>query len=448
MYNRNKNKKYSMRFKSYTDINNYNNFLLELDKKQLKHNNYDKINQSNDSLKKQNIDECLKMFTNNFIINNVGDSNITGLTYRDTMLTSFEKCVDPNLYEQDLIHRDCVKKHKGETIKKSEPKNKVNINVEINNISDLLSLIEIYPEDKNIEYNINMDALHRIKEPLTELNNMIGMKNLKENIVDQIIFYIQNLHTLKSNIKGNDFMHTVIYGHPGTGKTEIAKIIGSIFSKMDVLSKGTFKKVTRADLIAGYLGQTALKTRDVVKECLGGVLFIDEAYALGNEEKRDSFSKECIDTLCESLSEHKDDLMVIIAGYETDLNTCFFNYNQGLKSRFTWRFKTDEYNAEDLYNIFLKKVKDNGWNLSENSEIDVNWFKKNKEVFKFYGRDIETLFAKTKIAHSRRVFCLDSSTKKYLTNKDLEKGLEIYLKNEDINQKENKLNKIITSMYV
>jgi SpoVK/Ycf46/Vps4 family AAA+-type ATPase len=421
--------------------------LLELDKKQLKRNDIVDKKQDNVSLKKQDIDETLKMFTNNFIINNLGDSNVTGLTYRDTVLTSFEKCIDPNLYEEELIHRDFIKKHKGETIK-NEPKNKVNINVEINNISDLLLLIETYPLDKNTEYNINMDALHQIKEPLTELNNMIGMKNLKENIVDQIIFYIQNLHTLKSDIKGNDFMHTVIYGHPGTGKTEIAKIIGSIFSKMGVLSKGTFKKVTRADLIAGYLGQTALKTRDVVKECLGGVLFIDEAYALGNEEKRDSFSKECIDTLCESLSEHKDDLMVIIAGYETDLNTCFFNYNQGLKSRFTWRFKTDEYNAEDLYNIFLKKVKDNGWNLSENSEIDVNWFKKNKEVFKFYGRDIETLFAKTKIAHSRRVFCLDPSTKKYLTNKDLEKGLEIYLKNEDINQKENKLNKIITSMYI
>jgi len=293
-----------------------------------------------------------------------------------------------------------------------------------------------------------MDALHKIKKPLTELNNMIGMKNLKENIVDQIIFYIQNLHTLKSDIKGNDFMHTVIYGPPGTGKTEIAKIIGSIFSKMGVLTKGTFKKVTRADLIAGYLGQTALKTREVVKECLGGVLFIDEAYALGNEEKRDSFSKECIDTLCEALSDHKDNLMVIIAGYETDLNSCFFNYNQGLNSRFTWRFRTDEYNAEDLYRIFLKKVNDGGWFLSEKSEIDVKWFEKYKKHFKFYGRDIETLFAKTKITHSRRVFCLDDSVKKYITIKDLDKGLEIYLKNEDSKEKEReKLNKIISSMY-
>jgi SpoVK/Ycf46/Vps4 family AAA+-type ATPase len=277
---------------------------------------------------------------------------------------------------------------------------------------------------------------------------MIGMKDLKENIIDQIIFYIQNLHTLKTEIKGNDFMHTVIYGPPGTGKTEIAKIIGAIFSKMGVLTKGTFKKVTRSDLIAGYLGQTSLKTRDVINECLGGVLFIDEAYSLGNEEKKDSFSKECIDTLCEALSDHKDNLMVIIAGYEKDLNNCFFNYNQGLSSRFTWRFKTDEYTSEDLYKIFLKKVYDGGWSFADKS-IDVKWFEKNKQHFKFYGRDIETLFAKTKISHSRRVFCLEPSVKKLLTIKDIDKGLEIYLKNEDSKHKEkDTFNTMISSMYI
>jgi ATP-dependent 26S proteasome regulatory subunit len=420
MYNRNKNTNIR-RFKSYTDINNYNNFLLELDKKQFKDKiqHFDNVNQCN---------ETLKHISKSFI--NITSSKAKTPKY------------DPNLYDPNL----------NDTIINDTniEKKKVNISIEINDINDLLLLIEKYHLDKDIEYNINMNALHKIKQPLTELNNMIGMKNLKENIVDQIIFYIQNLHTLKSDIKGNDFMHTVIYGSPGTGKTEIAKIIGSIFSKLGVLSKGTFKKVTRADLIAGYLGQTALKTRDVIKECLGGVLFIDEAYALGNEEKRDSFSKECIDTLCESLSDHKDDLMVIIAGYESDLNSCFFNYNQGLKSRFTWRFKTDDYSSEDLYNIFIKKINDGGWYLSENSEIDVKWFKQHYKIFKFYGRDIETLFAKTKIAHSRRVFCLQTSLKKYLTIKDLDEGLKVYLKNEDLNEKEceKKMNKIITSMYV
>jgi SpoVK/Ycf46/Vps4 family AAA+-type ATPase len=285
------------------------------------------------------------------------------------------------------------------------------------------------------------------------------MKNLKENIVDQILFYIQNLHKQPDNkTKTNsDFMHTVIYGPPGTGKTEIAKIMGQIFAKIGILKKGTFKKVTRSDLIAGYLGQTAIKTTDVIKECLGGVLFIDEAYSLGSPEKRDTFSKECIDTLCEALSDHKDNLMVIVAGYEHELNECFFNSNQGLNSRFTWRFKTDEYSAEDLYQIFLKKVKQAGWDLLENTDINTNkntsitvkWFEKHKSSFVFYGRDIETLFAKIKIAHSRRVFCLDEEFKKKITIKDMDKGLEIFLKNDNNdNTKKNNMRKVISSMYI
>ena len=206
-------------------------------------------------------------------------------------------------------------------------KTKVNIAAEIECLDDILKLIKDYPLKIDIEYNINMAAIHNIKEPLLELKNMIGMKKLKNSIVDQILYFIQEFHKLSKS--SNDFMHTVIYGPPGTGKTETAKIIGKIFSKLGILSKNYFKKVTRADLIAGYLGQTALKTRDVIKESIGGVLFIDEAYALGNPEKRDSFAKECIDTLCEGLSDHKNDLMVIIAGYEDELKNCFFSYKQG-----------------------------------------------------------------------------------------------------------------------
>jgi SpoVK/Ycf46/Vps4 family AAA+-type ATPase len=275
-----------------------------------------------------------------------------------------------------------------------------------------------------------MKALHNIKEPLKELNDMIGMSDLKNNIVDQILYFTQELHKNKNT--SGDFMHTVIYGPPGTGKTEIAKMMGKIYSKLGILNNGTFKKVTRSDLIAGYLGQTAIKTRDVIKESLGGVLFIDEAYALGNPEKKDSFSKECIDTLCEALSDNKDNLMVIIAGYEIELKECFFNYNQGLDSRFTWRFKTDNYTAEDLHKIFIKKVHDIGWELHEESKITSVFFKKNYDYLKFFGRDVETILAKTKIAHSKRVFCKPESEKKKITINDLEKGFELYLKNDDI----------------
>jgi SpoVK/Ycf46/Vps4 family AAA+-type ATPase len=461
MLNKKEKAKSKKNFRTYTDINQYNNFLIELDKKNKKINN---INFKSSSFKpnpkvseKTNINNFIKNVDYNFNNSNLENPNFTGMNIIDTLITAIESKLDPNLYEspnsedkkEKNYYGDCnVKIPKIFGRESNIKKNKVNINVQVNDIKDLISLIETYPDDIHTEYNINMSSLHKIKEPLIQLNNMIGMKMLKENIIDQILFYIQNLHTLKSlsDVKGNDFMHTVIYGPPGTGKTEIAKIIGSIFSKLGILTKGTFKKVTRADLIAGYLGQTSLKTRDVIKECLGGVLFIDEAYALGNEEKRDSFSKECIDTLCEALSDHKDNLMVIVAGYEEELNNCFFNYNQGLSSRFTWRFKTEEYNGEELYKIFLKKVTDSDW---ISNEINSEWFEKNKSHFKFYGRDIENLFAKTKIAHSRRVFCLEQSLKKILTINDIEKGLELYLKNEQSKDKEKeKLNKIMSSMYI
>ena len=322
-------------------------------------------------------------------------------------------------------------------------KKKVNIQVEIESIEDILKLMKEYPLKYDIEYNINMEAIHAIKEPLTELDNMIGMYTLKNSIVDQILYFIQDFHKV-SNSKNDDFMHTVIYGPPGTGKTETAKIMGKIFSKLGILSKQYFKKVTRADLIAGYLGQTALKTRDVIKDAIGGVLFIDEAYALGNTEKRDSFAKECLDTLCEGLSDNKDNLMVIIAGYEEELKKCFFSYNQGLDSRFTWRFKTDDYKFDDLFLIFKKKVNDIGWKLNEN--IRNNWFENKMDDFKFYGRDIETFLAKVKIAHGRRVFCLPIKEKLNINNRDLEKGYKIFLNNK--NEKKEDLSKqILNQMY-
>ena len=331
-------------------------------------------------------------------------------------------------------------------------KKKVNIDVEINGLSDLLDLIKKYPLSYEIEYNINMDAIHKIEAPLLELDKMIGMKKLKDSVVDQILYFIQDLHTIaKVGSVNEDFMHTVIYGPPGTGKTEIAKIMGKIFSKMGILKKGTFRKATRADLIAGYLGQTALKTKEVIKESLGGVLFIDEAYALGNPEKRDSFAKECIDTLCEALSDNKDKLMVIIAGYEKDLKDCFFNYNQGLESRFTWRFKTDDYTHKELKHIFIKKVKDAGWSFKKEDKIKDTWFEENMDYFKYYGRDMETLFSKTKIAHARRVFCKPKDEKTKLSMKDLKKGLELYLQNDEVKSRKengNGIKDIIESMYV
>lgn len=316
---------------------------------------------------------------------------------------------------------------------------KVDIDREINGLSDILQLIKDYPLKLDIKYNINMKALHDIKKPLENLNKMVGMQTLKDSIVDQIIFFAQDLH------KNNDFMHTVIYGPPGTGKTEIAKIMGEIFSSIGILKKNKFRKVTRSDLIAGYLGQTAIKTRDVINDCLGGVLFIDEAYALGNREKRDSFAKECIDTLCEALSDNKEQLMVIIAGYEEDLDKCFFAYNQGLNSRFPWRFHTNDYKAGELNLIFQKKVKEIGWSLK--NDIADEWFEDKMAYFKYFGRDIETLLAKIKIAHGRRVFCKAKSEKTILIEKDINRGFEMFIDNNEVKQRKG-LKNAIPHMYI
>ena len=424
-------------------MNNYDSFIHQLDKTNELLNN----NKNISNKKYENIDLLLKDISNTY--KNYEDI----FSKKQDSFFKKKQIINPNIFSLEFEQKYNNKYKKIHPDPDSEPDpdqnsikkiKQVNIELEIKDISDLLKVLELYPLNDSIIYNIDLSILHKIKEPLQDLNNMIGMKNLKINILDQILFYIQNLHSTSG-----DFLHTVIYGSPGTGKTEVAKIIGKIFSNLGILEKGTFKKVTRSDLVAGYLGQTAIKTRDVIKECLGGVLFIDEAYALGNPEKRDSFSKECIDTLCEALSDHKNEIMVIIAGYEKELEECFFNYNKGLDSRFPWRFKVDDYNYHDLYNIFIKKINDIGWKIDEKS-LNSDWFKKNKEYFPFYGRDIENLLAKTKIAHSRRIFGKLNIIKKYITLEDIEKGYEMYLQNECIIKlkNDNEIKKTISSMYI
>ena len=130
-------------------------------------------------------------------------------------------------------------------------------------------------------------------------------------------------------------------------------------------------------------------------------------------------------------------LMVIIAGYEEELNDCFFSYNPGLKSRFPWVFKTDKYSAEDLRNIFIKKVNDIEWKLD--TDISIEFFEKNMDAFPYFGRDMEILLLKTKIVHGRRVFCQSTEVKTILNLTDLEKGLELFKKH---NQIDNRLNPI------
>jgi SpoVK/Ycf46/Vps4 family AAA+-type ATPase len=436
-------------------MSKYNKFIQTLDKQnalQEKHTftNSTQTNKSNE-LNKQEMDNLIKNILIEYETYNIYDINIHATSssgsHSDDYLLNNKSRLE-NLYS-NIMYKYNLKTHVFN--KENElhlTKNNIVISDEINNINDLLNIINKYPYEHLHKYNINLKALHNIKIPLQKLNNMIGMQNLKNNILDQLLYFIQEFHVQPTNSNSSgDYMHTIIYGQPGTGKTEIAKILGSIYSNLGILTKGTFKKVTRSDLIAGYLGQTAIKTSNVIKEALGGVLFIDEAYALGNSEKQDSFSKECIDTLCEALSDNKDNLMVIVAGYEKELEQCFFHYNEGLNSRFVWRFKTDDYTYEDLYNIFLKMINDIEWSIDKtDKEITSQWFNKNKEHFLYYGRDIETFISKIKIAHSKRVFGKDINLKRKITKDDLDNGLKLYLQNKPTSN--NSLRKeILSGMY-
>lgn len=318
----------------------------------------------------------------------------------------------------------------------------ITIDTNINSISDLLDILNTYEYNETYRYNIDLKSLTKIKNELHEINNMIGMQRLKENILDQLLYFLQKLHIFSPG----DYKHTVLCGPPGTGKTEIAKLMGKMYSKLGLLKNDIFKKVTRTDLVAGYLGQTAIKTKDVFDSCVGGVLFIDEVYSLGKiQDNGDSYSQECVDTICELLSDHKNDIMVIIAGYKSEINNRFFSMNSGLKSRFIWNFDIDKYDYNELYNIFKKTVSDGKWFMCDS--IIPEWFKENYDNFENYGRDMEILFTYSKISYSRRVYGTMSSITRTIDITDIRKGLKTFIENK--NKENMKVRKdFLDSIYV
>lgn len=301
-----------------------------------------------------------------------------------------------------------------------ENKELVLIKNKITNLDDLIKLAKTY--DRTKRYTFDMKCLNRMVEPLEGLNKMIGMKLVKKNIVDHILFFLQKLDGGL-----NDMLHTVIQGPPGTGKTELGKILSKIYLAMGILKNDIFRVVKRADLIGKYLGHTAQKTQKVIDSCRGGVMFIDEAYSLGNSEGRDIYSKECLDTLNQNLTENKNNFLCIIAGYKDDLNNCFFNYNKGLSRRFSIKYTIEGYDPKELYQIFCKIVKENNWNID--TSVTDKFFEGKKENFPYFGGDMETLFFNCKIVHGRRIFGREANLKKNITLEDVKSGFELFIKN-------------------
>ena len=361
----------------YNDLLNKNLILLSTypigfynqlwnENNELKKNN-DSLNESNQILRKRNFEYKDKIDELNEIIN------------------------PPNKKQKVSIYQQ--KKFKKN--KKSFNDNEINrILLNIRSIKDIINLDNKWNQ---IRHNNILQKLYNIINPLKKLDNMIGLDSVKKSLFKKIIFFVRNPDY-------DDYLHTVISGPPGVGKTELSKIYADIFVKLGILKNDKFIEIKRDDLIAKYLGQTAHKTKKILDEALGGVLLLDEAYSLGNEEKRDSFSKEAIDMINQYLSEKKKEFMMIIAGYEDELDKCFFSFNPGLKRRFSSHYKIDKYSCDELIEIFKLKIKNSKYVLNI-SDKDINsFFKSNYNNFKYFGGDIEKIVSEIKYSQSFRTF--------------------------------------------
>ena len=316
-------------------------------------------------------------------------------------------------------------------------KDLVPINKEVKTLKDLIELGESYdPKDKK-KYVINLKALNNCIDSLKELDSMIGMENVKNMIIDLIFFRLQNFED-----DTKELWHLVIQGDPGCGKTEISKIIAKIYYGLGITKQNKFTQAKRSDLIGKYLGHTAKQTQEVFDNASGGVLFIDEAYSLGNPEGKDSFAKECIDTINLNLTENRE-TVVFIAGYKEQLEESFFSYNPGLNRRFKMRLTVDKYNANDLRRIFIKKIKENNWKIfndDEDKNLPIDFFEKNRESFKYNGGDMENLWHLTKIVHARRIFGKSNDLIKKINNEDLKAAFRLYEENEEFKNREDNKN--------
>ena len=279
-------------------------------------------------------------------------------------------------------------------------------------ITDLNSLINLTydlinkdPPPKRIKKKLpqKLYKLIDILEPLERLNNLIGLSKLKDQLLEQLLYFVQGNND-------NIMLHTVIEGPPGTGKTTVANLMSEIYSGIGILKKNKCNVIKREDLIGEFLGQTTIKTMETLEYCKNGVMLIDEAYSLGSVDNRDSYAKEAIDCINQYLTENADKLICIIAGYKQELNECFFSQNKGLRRRFPWTFTIESFTKEELAQIFINKV-NNTEEYELHNEIDNKFLesKIKKEYFNGNAGDIDNIISRAKIINSRVNFCKEEN---------------------------------------
>ena len=269
-----------------------------------------------------------------------------------------------------------------------------------------------------------------LDELLAELDELVGLAQVKRDVKSLTnLVRVRRLRQAQGLPSPDMSLHLVFTGNPGTGKTTVARLLSSIYAAVGVLTKGQLVEVDRSGLVAGYVGQTALKTQEVINSALGGVLFVDEAYALAGGGEND-FGQEAIDTILKAMEDHRDDLVVIVAGYPEPMER-FISSNPGLSSRFNKYIDFPDYNGEELMKIFEMRCKRGGYALTpEAAEYARGYFEAMYAVSgKNFGngRDVRNFFEDCVTRQANRLAAMEEPGRDELmelTQADLEESAD------------------------